>query len=513
METDHHGRGSTDDRTTKEAREVSGHARGDHSSTKSERGEVPASNSVRSWLQRPSETLSLSVTLLAALGLATLGVSAITQEPTDATSDHIVEFQQNLKSVGHLDIPGAMSITFSSRKPQAYVSTRGNSDKALVVVDITDPKRPKEVAALSSVDAGLDEIMNLGLEDLDLAERPDGTAFVLLSNEKGLSIVDVSDVPRNPPRRMGGFKLDFSHTWTCVGKECNYVYATTAPGDRFKFSIFDVRNPSDPKLVATPYSLVAGLLITHDWNYDEAGLMWAVGNGGIAAYDATDPTKPKALNTSDQNGKYLYSEYNDRAQLHSSLRPNARRFKTDANASVHEGNVLLVHEEGDDQDCTDSFQTWYVPNLDARKLPNPPVPNSGTITPLDAWSLALDTIPGVHRPVHPDFCSVHWFDYHQGGFVAMAAYGSGTRLVDVRDACNIVEVGYNWTEYDAANQSYWVPERNRSGHVTGRASNLVYTADAGSSTVTGVGEVAVRGGIDVFEATLPSAPRSGCSGR
>jgi hypothetical protein len=447
------------------------------------------------------------------MGLTVMGTPALGDETPGGTESSVAQFRQNLAQVGRFELPGAMSIAFSSKRPVAYVSTRGNDSTALAVLDITEPTHPKMLATVA--------VPDVGQEDLNLAERPDGTAFVLLGpshppaqGQNGLTIVDVSDVPGTSPqpRVVGGIPQG-SHTWTCLGKECNYAYATVGPGDDLsRFAIVDLRNPAEPKVAGSSESLVSGLVPTHDWKYDEAGIAWAVGGNGIAAYEVTDPTKPKALNISDKNGQFGYSEYNDRLQLHGSLRPNARLFQTGTTASVHSGNVLLLSEEGDDVDCTDSFQTWYVPHLDAAKLPRPPAPNSGTITPLDGWSLLNDTIPGLERPVDPDFCSVHWFDYHQDGFVTMATYRSGTRILDVRDACNIRQIGYNFTEHNAANHSYWVPERNSSGHVNGRASSLVYTADAGSTFVTGVGEVAVLGGIDIFKAAFPAEPRTGCTG-
>lgn len=448
-------------------------------------------------------------TVAVVMGLTVLGTPALGDETS------VARFQQNLQHVAHFEIPGAMAIAFSSKKPVAYVSTRGNDATALVILDITEPTHPKILATLAMED--------VGQEDLNLAERADGTAFVLLGpsqpppqGKNGLIVVDVSDVRGTSPQpKVVGGLPQGSHTWTCLGKECNYAYGTAGEGrDVSRFAIVDLRNPAEPKVADRPESLVTGSVAPiHDWNYDEAGVAWVVGGNGIVAYDVADPTKPKALNISDENGQFGHSEYNDRAQLHGSLRPNSRLFQTRTAASVHSGNVLLVSEEGNDQDCTDSFQTWYVPHLDAAKLPRPPAPNRGTITPLDNWSLLNDTIPGLDRPVDPDFCSVHWFDYHQDGFVTMATYGSGTRVLDVRDACNIKQIGYSFAEHNAAIQSYWVPQRNSSGHVTGRASNLVYTADGGSSSVTGVGEVAVLGGIDIFKATLPSAPRTGCAGR
>lgn len=378
----------------------------------------------------------------------------------------------------------------------------------LVTLDVSMPASPRIVATLKVQSAKY-------AEDLDLAERADGTAFVLYgatdtpaSNEDGLTIVDVSDP--SAPRRIGGLAGLGSHTWTCVSKECTYAYGTVRDGQSFAeqvsgFAIVDLRNPHRPVVVGYQESLVSGPPpgVLHDWNADPAGVMWAVGHNGIAAYDATHPRNPQALNRSDANGEYLGSANNDRLQLHGSLRPNSTSFVPNLGrntASVHSGNVLLVSEEGDDQDCTDSFQTWYVPDLAT-------FPEAGTITPLGSWSLAENTAPGLDRPaVHDDWCSVHWFDYHQDGFVVLAAYSAGTRIVNVNDPNAIGEVAYHFGESNAAWQSRWVPERDRFGRATGRATTLVYTADAGNSFVIETEATTgppTTGGIDVFRATLP----------
>lgn len=327
----------------------------------------------------------------------------------------------------------------------------------------------------------------------------------------GLTVVDVSDVTDKKPPKVVGHLEQGAHTWTCLGRECKFAYGTWGREDPDnpeyvkQFAVIDLRNHAEPKLVASPVSEAAGGVETHDWNYDPAGVMWAAGVGGIAAYDVKNPLEPKPLNMSNREGKFMGSEYNDRTHLHGSLRPNARRFNDLREESPSVERVLLVSEEGDNNDCTDSFQTWYIPHLNAARFTNP-----GSIRPLDNWSLLNDTVPGKDRPVAPDFCSVHWFDYHQDGFVVMATYGAGTRVLDVRDAHCIRQIGYHFDQHDVAEQSYWVPERDKQGRVTGRATTLVYTADIGSSTVTGVGGKAVTGGIDIFQAKLPTTPPQPC---
>ena len=94
------------------------------------------------------------------------------------------------------------------------------------------------------------------------------------------------------------------------------------------------------------------------------------------------------------------------------------------------------------------------------------------------------------------FCSAHWFDVHQDGFVALGHYGAGLRIIDVRDPREIAQYGYATGVATQVWDAYWVPERDAAGvAIPGQKTNIVYTADA------------VRG-IEVFEVTLPPpAPR------
>lgn len=237
----------------------------------------------------------------------------------------------------------------------------------------------------------------------------------------------------------------------------------------------------------------------HDWNRDGASVMWGAGMEGLAAFDASDPVAPTLLNSSDLRGVRGVSEYNN-LELHGSLRPNAERFTPhvgENNVSVRQGNVVLVSEETLDHDCTDSFQTWYVPHLDAAEYQadNPTgVIGSGTITPLDSWSLLNDTatVPSG------DWCSVHWFDYHQDGYVVVPTYDHGTYVLDVNDAHAIRERAHHFVPANAASQSYWVPDRDRRGDATGNATFLAHTADIGDFDRVLTGAEQIDGGIDIF---------------
>jgi hypothetical protein len=437
------------------------------------------------------------------LGMALVVSSTVAPEPALAAGSG----SRNMTYVGSVADPdqhlvGAISIAFETRRPFAYVNTR-SSASGVVALDVSDALRPRIV--------GRTAVAAAGMEDMNIGERPDGSAFVLVtstrtSNWDTLVVVEVTDP--YAPTPVAEFYSDppvssASHTWTCVNPQCTYAYSSGAPEPITVVDLTDFRHPR----LADPAAFVSLAGWGHDWNRDSAGVMWLVGFGGLAAYDATDPARPVPLNTSDVHGSG--SLYNDPGHhLHNTLRPNAQRFRSGtglAEPSVRDGNVLLVGEEGTLVDCTDSFQTWYVPYLDADRFraANPlMLPNRGTVTPLDTWSLLEDTTPGQDRPLVAQVCSVHFFDFHPRGFVVMAAYSSGTRVLDVRNPRAITEVGYHFDPDDGAVQSYWVPERDATGRATGEVTTLVYTTDAGPPGTVG-GGISVGGSVKMFQVTLP----------
>jgi hypothetical protein len=205
------------------------------------------------------------------------------------------------------------------------------------------------------------------------------------------------------------------------------------------------------------------------------------------------------LNSSDVHGRD--PEWNNFIS-HNSLRPNADAFTGprlrpgnadpkgtakgharnhgigDSGAPhVDRGNVLLVTEEDYiDVTCASegSFQTWHVPDLDPTINPDG-IQDGGTITPLDQWNTEL-LGTGVSTPAGA-FCSAHYFDYHQDGYVAQGWYQQGLRILDVNDPHEIRQVGYWVTGAQETWGANWVPEYDEDGRQTGDKTDLVYTND------------------------------------
>jgi hypothetical protein len=423
----------------------------------------------------------------------------------------------NVKQVAGIPETLAISMEFARTGPYAYVS----SVDTISVLDLTDPRDPQLRGTLVQalfenesmtygeriVDGKLVRFVIAGVDLFRAAS--DDPEHVNVDDGAQLAIIDVTD-PDNPFTRSvtpldGPAAITSStHTVQCVDqKDCTYAY--TAGGRQGFFSVLDFSNLDAPKQVKTVFSPAAGpnpVFSTgagHYWDFDGV-LGWHTGSGGAAAFDVSDPLNPRLVNATNQQG--VTPVINDFIQ-HNSHRPNATAFKPGAPPSLANGNVLLVTEEdyandGDEIECdkAGSFQTWYVPDLDGAayraKNPDGKKVGVGTISLLDKTNAPVEFEAGATPPATA-FCSAHWFDVHQDGFVAQGWYGAGMRILDVRDPRNIKQLGYATGLVTEVWDAYWVPQRDAAGvAIPDKKTNLVYTADA------------VRG-IEVFEVTLPAA--------
>ena len=399
---------------------------------------------------------------------------------------------------------GAVSMAFASDKPLLYVSTI----KGIETYDVATPAAPK-LLATEPMHIEQNEGMNLG-------ERPSGEKFALvasngrvigaktqITDDRHLVVVDVTD-PADPEVVAQIPTPTRTHTLSCASARCDYAFSDGR--SQGAMTVVDLRDWRRPKVLGTVETVVRK---GHDQDLDAAGILWHGGGEGAVALDVRDPRRPVALNSTNEDGVEGRSAYNDFI-IHNTTRPNARAFRqsrvkgtlTSGAPDVRRGNVLLATEEdllntalgqpgttcGNDGEG--SFSTWHIPFLDAkeyRKVNPDKEFGGGTIAPLDRWNTELME-SGVRTPAG-GFCSAHYFTYHEAGFVAQGWYEQGTRILDVRDARDIKQVGYFVAGATETWGAYWVPER-KNGRVTGRMSNLVYTADH------------VRG-IDVLRVALP----------
>ena len=381
--------------------------------------------------------------------------------------------------------PGSTGISgcFMKSAPTFVMS---NLD-SIRVFDVSNPLAPKETGRLANLvfeneaincgerksGSGTERFALIGVDLYDVSTDVQHTSSSMLGNE--LVIVDVTD-PANPTIRSSAPTKTSTHTVACIAEtDCDYAYSAGS-GSGGTFSIIDLRdldNPvevdSDPaKAGVQPFrSPAAG----HKWNFDGAGYATHTGYDGSAIFDVTDPTDPRlvagtgmAEDAVDPSGEGGYNDFIH----HNSFRPNAAAFQPDAPPSLANGNILLVTEEDYEQtDCTKagSFQTWHVKRLDG---------SEGSIVPLD--KVELSDLGSFPVPQYA-FCSAHWFDYHQSGIVAVGYYGGGTQFVDVRDPQEIKPYGHATWGVSEVWDTYWAPVYNKNGVATGRKTNLAYSVD------------------------------------
>jgi hypothetical protein len=396
----------------------------------------------------PAVTRVLIAVLVAVLVYAP-AASALPEPPAEKSD--------NVSWLATLDEPNGISARF--RGSEMYVS----SSRGLSVYDVSRPEAPRKIGSL--------ELPHFENEDVDL-----GGDVLLISNDpsegKGiLYVISIKD-PRNPtilstfdtgtifgsegevffgtPTRGTG------HTASCI-QGCRYVYlAGTAAG----IDIVDLTDPRTPKFAGNFRAEEAtGGLATHDVQVDSEGLAWIVGGGGTASYDVTDPTKPKLVHRTNEQGKSIYGvEPTDGKALndfvhHNSLRLNNSSLVTAPPGSdpAAESSVVVVTEEDYNRPTCDGagqVETWQIGE-------------DRVLRPLDDYVVPVD-------PSKASLCSAHYFD-ERSGLLAQGWYEAGTRFLDVSNPSEIRPVGY------------WIPAKNMTWAVyyppTDPTGEIVYSLD------------------------------------
>ena len=311
---------------------------------------------------------------------------------------------QGITTAATIPEPGIVS----ARAQGNLLYTSGTS--GVSIYDIANPRSPVRIGRL--------ELPNVQNEDVDV-----GNGILLVTDDpyggRGiLYVIDVRD-PRRPrllstystyvpglltssPRRTRRRRGGIGHTASCI-QSCRYAWLAGSPDG---IEVVDLRDPANPRLAGRVRAAAATGLSSHDVQVDSRGLAWVTGGNGTAAYDTTNPVRPRLVTRTDRRGGE--GPYNDFIH-HNSLRIS--------------DNTLLVTEEDFGDGCrrSGSFQTWRI---------------RGRVTrPLDRFGVERnDTLRMA--------CSAHYFD-HSGGLVAAGFYEGGLRLLDVSNPRRIRQVGFH----------------------------------------------------------------------
>lgn len=497
--------------------------------------------------------------LTAATGLAAVAVAALPAAAADVpgVSKNVTMIRTVGAGAGATTQTSLISGTFAHTGNFFYTS-RANG---LSVFDTTDPRDPRLVGTTAQVEfenesmTYAEKVVNGVLRRFvfvgnDLVQvtgagtgtpSNPGTPPAVLGRAGGKQVVVFDVTTASAPVEYVRFNTTTSsHTLQCVTLSCEYAYTA---GGKGVFSVLDLTRLGDSaldgttalgrqtsfgelKTVASP-SAKSSFAAGHYWDFDtetsRSGrkVGWHTGGGGASAFDVTDPANPTLLATTNSFGTSVPQPTNPVADdghnyndfiLHNSRRPNADRFMpgTDATPSVMAGNVLVVTEEdyannGGEAVCSQSgsIETWAVPSLPGMD----PGSNTGTgaIYPLDKLNPIGGTLPvtAAAPGAAQAFCSAHWFDYHQDGFLAQGFYQGGLQIIDVRDARHLSSYGfYKLPGATEVWDAYWVPVRDGVGVDTGQKTNVVYTADLVAGL--GVYDVALPGVVPASD--VPEVP-------
>jgi hypothetical protein len=278
----------------------------------------------------------------------------------------------------------------------------------VTIYDISVPQAPVRVGGLA--------LPNAQNEDVDV-----GSGIMLVSDDpyggRGvLHVIDVRD-PANPrplstyrtwapgigdlslplPRKRG-----IGHTASCI-QDCRYAWLA---GSSTGIDIVDLRDPANPRRAGGFGAReTAGGLGTHDVQVDSSGLAWITGGRGTAAYDVSNPVRPRLVARTNARGR--------QGPWNNFIHHNSLRLRDD---------VVAITEEDFGGQCRNAgtLQTWRV---SGRRL-----------TPLDSFGVERDSSAQV-------MCSAHYFDARDG-LIAQGFYEQGVRLVDASDPRRLRQVGY-----------------------------------------------------------------------
>lgn len=477
-------------------------------------------------LRRALATLACAAVAVPAATLALAGSASadageeardrIAQKAGSGSASAGLIMSENIQQVGENPSQVAISGCFMHTAP-IFVTSGVDSVR---VYDISDPLSPTLTGVLpqalfenEAMTCGerktADGIRRFVLIGVDLVSAAPTAPEHTNVGGGQLHVVDVTD-PTAPTITASAPGLTSTHTVACVdGAQCRYAYSAGDSGSG-TFSVFDLRDLDAPAEVdsdkaADGVQAFASPTAGHKWNFDAAGVGTHTGFDGSSMWSTAKPAKPRLLSTTGVAGQGedpKFEGYNDFIH-HNSFRPHAQRFEPGAKPSLRNGNILLVTEEDYEQtDCAlaGSFQTWWVKKLDGKP---------GSIVPLDKVELAdLGNFPLPQGA----FCSSHWFDYRDGGLVAVGFYGGGTQILDVTNPRDIQPYAHAIWGASEVWDAMWVPVY-KDGKQTAKRTNIVYSIDLLRGLDVYTVDVAGHGGTSVRLTSDAAVPqRLGASG-
>ena len=283
--------------------------------------------------------------------------------------------------------------------------------KGLTIYDVSEPTLPVPMGFTP-----LPHTPNQEREDVDTNGK------ILIAGQSYTGVLYVVDVSLpHVPRLLSTLSGAAGHTNTCV-LNCTWVYSSD--GD-----IIDLRNPASPKRAGN-WQDAAGVHGAHDWTEVRPGLLMGATNPVVYLDARKNPAEPKLIGV----GKVPDGRY-----IHGNVWPRGGKDRW-----------LLVGSEssmlcGDPKEG--SFMVYDTKSYAKTKQ----------FRFVGDYSLTPG-LPTEGRGQVNQHCG-HWFQPHpkfkDGGLVAVAWYGFGTRFVEVAKNGKITERGW-FTAGGSASSAYWI---------------------------------------------------------
>lgn len=346
------------------------------------------------------------------------------------------------------------------------------STKDLLVFDITNPTDPQKLGSV-----------NLHAEFENEQVPTDGKLLGIsgqtstVSAQGGLCQADseasrgclvLYDVSKpEAPRLLQQIKGAGDHTSTCVTYErqtCAFMYGSSG-------SITDTRKAlTDPTPItesATNWITTLGPQLraqgwkgalptrSHHQTEVSPGVLLTASVPmmyvSVNAKDGGSPEKPKLLSIAS----YLAAPDNPDRFVHSVEFPNGGKDRI----MLSGGETNAQPQCGPDNGAFSTFVTGRSGSSTDNGATERP-----TFTYADTYKLKEGTYTDGNTPAggYKLGCSVHWFEpnpaFDDGGLVALAAYESGTRLLDVDKDGKISERGFYLPLDSSASAPHWAPD-------------------------------------------------------
>ncbi|MCW2606636.1 MAG: hypothetical protein JWO60_1329 [Frankiales bacterium] len=340
------------------------------------------------------------------------------------------------------------------------------STKDLLVFDISTPTDPKKLGSVNiHAEFENEQVPTdgklLGISGQTSTVTPQG-GVCQADSEASRGCLVLYDVSKpEAPRLVQQIKGAGDHTSTCLtyeGQTCAFMYGSSG-------SISDTRKAlSDPTPItesATNWLTVLGPQLrskgwtgalptrTHHQTEVRPGVVLTASVPmmyfSINAADGGSPEKPKLLSIAS----HLAAPDGKTRFVHSVEFPNAGKGRIMLSGGETNAQPRCGAENG-------AFSTFTTGNSGTNAAP--------TFTYADTYKLVEGTYTDGNTPAggFKLGCSVHWFEQHptfdNGGLVALAAYESGTKLLDISKDGTISERGFYLPVDSSASAPHWAPD-------------------------------------------------------